>query len=102
MTFEVPASKRSIKQNQFQFKVPGDRKTYSIPKAQYLSIGQVAELSQKGGDVQITDLLDILGQGDAHAAVRTLDQEQLVALMEAWQADSGLTTGESSASTATS
>ncbi|QDP45032.1 tail assembly chaperone [Microbacterium phage SanaSana] len=93
MTFEVPASKRSIKQNQFQFKVPGDRKTYSIPKAKYLSIGQVEELSQKGGDVQVTDLLDILGQGDAREAVRTLDQEQLVALMEAWQADSGLTAG---------
>ena len=102
MTFEVPASKRSIKQNQFQFKVPGDRKTYSIPKAKYMTIGQVEALATKGGEVQLTDHLDILGQGDAREAVRTLDQEQMMALLEAWQADSGLSVGESSASSATS
>ena len=102
MAYEVPASKRSIKQNQFQFKVPGDRKTYSIPKAKYMTIGQVEALETKGGEVKLTDLLEILGQGEARDAVRSLDQEQLMALMEAWQADSGLTVGESSASTATS
>lgn len=102
MTFEVPASKRSIKQNQFTFKVPGDRKTYSIPKAKYLSVGHVETLASKGTEVQITDILELLGQGDARDAVRTLDQDQLMALMEAWQADSGISTGESSASTETS
>ena len=102
MTYEVPASKRSIKQNQFTFKVPGDRKTYSIPKAKYMTIGQVEALATKGGEVQLTDLLDILGQGDARDAVRTLDQEQMMNLLEAWQADSGLSVGESSASSATS
>jgi len=102
MAFEVPASKRSIKQNQFQFKVPGDRKTYSIPKAKYLSVGQVETLSLKGEEVAITDILEILGQGEAREAVRALDQEQLMALMEAWQEDSGLSVGESSASTETS
>lgn len=102
MPYEVPASKRSIKQNQFAFKVPGDRKTYHIPSAKYMTIGQVEALSAKGDQVAITDILEILGQGEAREAVRTLDQEQLMALMEAWQDDSGLSVGESSASTATS
>lgn len=100
--YEVPASKRSIKQNQFQFKVPGDRKTYSIPKAKYMTIGQVESLQTKGSEVGLMDILEILGQGDAREAVRGLEQEQLMALMDAWQADSGLTVGESSASTETS
>lgn len=99
MTFQVPESKRSIRQNQFEFKVPGDRKTYRVPKAQYMTMGQVEALAERGDNVQITDILEILGQGDAREAVRTLDQEQLMALMEAWQEASGLTTGESSAST---
>lgn len=102
MAYEVPASKRSIKQNQFIFKVPGDRKSYSIPKAKYLTVGQVEKFSVKGEEMDITDILSILGQGDAHDAVRELDQEQLMALMEAWQNDSELTVGESSASTETS
>jgi hypothetical protein len=102
MVYEVPASKRSIKQNQFQFKVPGNRKTFSIQKAKYMTVGQIETLSNKGGEVQLTDILDILGQGEAREAVLTLEQEQMMALFEAWQADSGLTMGESSASTETS
>lgn len=103
MAYEVPASKRSIKQNQFQFKVPGDRKTYSIPKAKYLTVGQVEQLSSLGEkELAITDILELLGQGEAREAVRTLDTEQLMALMQAWQEDSQVQLGESSASTATS
>ena len=99
MTFEVPASKRSHKQNQFTFKVPGDRKTYGIPKAKYLTVGQVELMAARGDkDLQITDVLELLGQGEAREAVRTLDVEQLQALMAAWQEDSNLQMGESSAS----
>lgn len=99
MAYAVPESKRSIKQNQFEFTIPGNDKTFYIPKAKYLTIGQVEKLSLKGEEVDLTDILEILGQGEAHDAVRDLDQEQLFALMEAWQADSGITVGESSAST---
>lgn len=102
MTYEVPESKRSLKQNQFSFKVPGERTVYYIPKAKYLTVGQMEALSSKGEDVELTDLLDILGQGSAGKAVRGLDQEQMTALMQAWQEDSGLELGESSASTETS
>jgi hypothetical protein len=99
MPFEVPASKRSIKQNRFTFKVPGDRKVYSIPKVKYLTMGQIETLAAKGDtQLDITTILDLVGEGDAREAVRTLDHEQLQALMEAWQQDSGLELGESSAS----
>ncbi|WMI34031.1 tail assembly chaperone [Microbacterium phage TukTuk] len=102
MAYEVPASKRSIRQNQFEFKVPGDRKTYRIPKAKYLTMGQIEALQEKKDEVLLTDILEMLGQGEAREAVRTLDQEQLMDLMEAWQTDSGISVGESSASPATS
>lgn len=96
--YEVPESKRSIAQNRFEFKVPGDRKKYSIPKAKYLTVGQMEELSGNEGDITLTTVLDLVGDGAAKTAVRGLDQEQLTALLEAWQKDSELDLGESSAS----
>ena len=101
MTFQVPESKRSIGQNRFHFNLP-DGTAVSMPKAKYLTMGQIEHLSQNTGDIQLTDLLDLFDEPEAAVAVRTLDHEQLQALMEAWQADSGLTMGESSASTQTS
>lgn len=98
MVYEVPASKRSLKQNLFEFHVPGNKKTFSIPKAKYLTVGQVEKLSSNSADVTLTDVLDLIGSGPAQEAARGLDQEQLTALMTAWQADSGIELGESSAS----
>lgn len=98
MVYAVPESKRSIKQNQFEFTVPGDRKKYTIPKAKYLTVGQIEMLSTKDTEVTLTDVLDLIGDGPAKEAARKLDQEQLANLMEAWQTDSGLDLGESSAS----
>lgn len=100
MSFKVPESKRSIGQNLFEFELPGDPTVYTIPKAKYMTTGQVELLAGAGsGDLKITDVLEVLGQNEeAAAAVRTLDVEQMQALMQAWQADSGLELGESSAS----
>jgi hypothetical protein len=98
MTYKVPESKRSIAQNRFEFETP-DGATHSIPKAKYLTTGQIETLSTKGQQLTITDLLDLFDNDDAAGeAVRQLDSEQLQALMEAWQEDSGLTVGESRAS----
>lgn len=97
MTFKVPESKRSIAQNQFEFELP-DGGTYSIPKAKYLTTGQVEKLSNVKGEATLIDLLDLFGDGPASIAVRTLDTEQLQALMTGWQENSGITAGESSAS----
>jgi hypothetical protein len=101
MAFKVPESKRSIAQNRFEFELP-DGQTYSVPKAKYLTIGQVEKLSELGDDLNMADLLTLFDEPEAAAAARTLDVEQLEALMLAWQEDSGLSVGESSASAQTS
>lgn len=97
MAFQIPESKRSIKQNRFEFTLP-DGTTASMPKAKYLTIGQVERLSKLGTEMALTDMLELFEEPDALEAVRTLDGEQLQALMEAWQVDSGISVGESSAS----
>jgi hypothetical protein len=99
MTFQIPESKRSIGQNRFHAALP-DGTEFSIPKAKYLTMGQVEKLATAGtSQIDIVDILNLLGDEEqAATAIRQLDHEQLQALMEAWQADSGLSVGESSAS----
>ncbi|AYN56956.1 tail assembly chaperone [Microbacterium phage Armstrong] len=98
MTFQVPESKRSIGQNRFHATLP-DGTEFSLPKAKYLTMGQIEKLSGQATEVTLHDILDLFGDEDAATdAIRTLDHEQVAALMQAWQADSGLTVGESSAS----
>lgn len=97
MAFQVPESKRSIRQNRFEFALP-DGTEVSIPKAKYLTIGQIETLSTMGEEISLTNMLELFQEPAAAEAVRTLDAEQLQALMTAWQEDSGLTLGESSAS----
>lgn len=96
MAYEVPAAKRSVKQNVFEFKVGG--KTFNVPKFAYLPVG-VLEVVEGAGDA-IGPYLDIFGMKDtpAGAAVRSLDKDQLLGLIHAWQADSDVTVGESEAS----
>ena len=99
MTYEVPESKRSLKQNQFLFKVPGNTKQFTVVKAKFLPVGLIETLSGNDKAVSIKDLLELFGGGEASEAVRGLDSEQLNDLMGAWQKDSGISVGESSAST---
>jgi len=99
--YTVPESKRSLHQNQFEFKVPGDKKLYRIPKIKYLPVGTIEKMALAGKNVTISDMLSLFdGDNSAAAdAVRKLDREQLEALTRAWQEDSGIVVGESSAST---
>lgn len=101
MAFTVPESKRSLHQNQFEFQVPGDDTIHRVPKLKHFPLSQIEKLSKGGAGVTIADLLDMFAEGGTGAvdAVRTLDTEQLQELTKAWQRDSGLTVGESSAST---
>ncbi|AYN58243.1 tail assembly chaperone [Arthrobacter phage Kepler] len=109
MTFEVPASKASIKQNQFEFKVPGERKARTLPLMKFLPLGlrskmataarpiaaaqdagrepSPAELEQLG-TLQL-ELLEKYSPG----VTDSLDSEQLGALLKAWQEASGVTVG---------
>ena len=89
-TFTVPASKRSIAQNQFAFNLEEGGPSYSLPLLRYLPVGVVAELealAQPG----LADVLRLFGDTEALTAVKTLDAEQMGALMTAWQDASGVT-----------
>lgn len=97
MVFEVPTAKRSLKQNIFEFKVGS--KTFNVPKFEYLPVG-VLETIESAADDAIGPYLDVFGKKGTPAgdAVRSLDKDQLTALINAWQADSDVTVGESEGS----
>jgi len=94
--FEVPASKASVKQNQFEFKIPGDRKTYSIPKLQFLRPSLLREMDSMKNQVdRVYALIENYHPG---LVDKFDDMEQLTALYVGWSEGSGITVGESSAS----
>lgn len=95
MTFKVPESKASKGQDRFEFEIEG--KSYSIRKAKFLSVGDAERLENPESASVVLDLFGKAGT-KAGDAVRGLDQEQFSALVEAWQADSKVTLGESAAS----
>lgn len=97
MVYEVPAAKRSLKQNLFEFKI--GTKTYSVPKFEHLSVGVLESVESAPADA-IGPYLSVFGEADSPIgkAIRTLDKDQLTALIQAWQSDGGVTVGESSAS----
>lgn len=95
MTFQVPASKASIGQNVFEFTIGKDK--FKVKRTKFLTVDEAVAL---GSDDNVVAALALFGaagtkQGDA---VRALDVEQFQALVAAWQADSGVTLGESEAS----
>lgn len=111
---EVPASKASIKQNQFEFKVPGERKTRSLPLMQYLPLsvrGRMGQLAapikaakDRGEEVPPEDL-NALGQMQLDMLERfspgitdLLDNDQLAWLLTNWEKASTISMGESKAS----
>lgn len=130
--FEVPASKASIKQNLFEFKMPGATepdpeaakaadpelfeeyeaarkkweahqakhtrlvKTFTVPKLQFL---RPALLRQMDSLTNQVDRVFALLENYQPALVDQFDDmEQLTALYKAWSEGSGITVGESSAS----
>jgi hypothetical protein len=97
MVYEVPAAKRSIKQNVFEFKVAG--KTYSVPKFEYLPVGVLEGIESAAADA-IGPYLSVFGEKDSPIgkAIRSLDKDQLTALIQAWQSDSDVSVGESEGS----
>ena len=95
--FQVPASKASIKQNQFEFKLPGDRKTYTIPKMQFLKPNLIDELDPEKPK---TDVVKSILEHYHPGLWESFDElSQATAFFEAWAQSSGVDLGESSAST---
>lgn len=113
MVYAVPPSKASVKQNRFEFTVPGSKRVHSVPKVQYIKPAYLKQLQ---------DIADGAGEGDALTKEQQValyqaqlamfehyvpgftdlfdDSEQIGELMAAWQAESNISLGESSASSA--
>jgi hypothetical protein len=116
MVFEVPASKASLKQNVFEFKVPGEKKTRSLPLLKFTPIGYRNRLANLAAPIQAAqqagkdpeqDDLRALGTVQLELLERyspgitdVMDDEQLAALLKAWQEASQISVGESRASAA--
>lgn len=93
MAFQVPASKRSIAQNRFEFEVGG--KTYSIPLMKFVPAGVMEQFEN---EKNITGLMMLADSDEQRDAMRLLEQEQIEALLSAWAEASDVSLGESSAS----
>ena len=93
--FEVPAKKASKGQDRFKFTVPGHPGQFSVRKLKFLSVGKRDEIGDGG-----SPLLAFFCEGSAKQdeAVRGLDEDQFNELVKAWQVDSGVSLGESEAS----
>lgn len=116
MVFQVPESRASIKQNVFEFKVPGSKKTWVLPKLQYLNADQSERLTatsarmkatrDEGGKIdptlaaEISHLQREIIEEHCPGLYALIDGEQMSALIEAWQEASTVSLGESSASPA--
>lgn len=96
MVYEVPKSKASIEQNQWSFKLPGDRKTYKVPKLQFIKPSLMREMDSMTNRIdRVYALLEQYHPG----LVDNFDGlDQVEAFYTTWAEASGVTTGESSAS----
>lgn len=94
MVFEVPKSKRSIKQNRYQFTFDGEK--FELPKMQYIPVGVSGLLK----DERINEAFEALADGNARLqqVLMGLDSEQIQALFADWESESDVTAGESPAS----
>lgn len=110
MVYEVPPSKASIKQNCFEFRIPGEKKTRALPLLKYTSVGYrnrlaalagpVKAAKDAGKDPEVSDLnalgvfqLEML-EKFSPGVTDAMDDDQLGALLKAWQEASNITVGE--------
>lgn len=92
--YEVPESKKSVGQDKFDFKI--GKKAHQVTKAKYLTGAQLEDVTS--GD--LSRIFDTFGAKTTAVgqAVRGLEYEQIIDLVNAWMADSELNAGKSSAS----
>lgn len=113
MTFQVPASKASIEQNQFKFSLPSGE-SFAVPLLQYVNAGLRQRMAEVG--VELKQIIDAGGKPEPAQVVelQTIQREllekyapglyglcsedQILAIQEAWQEASNITMGESSPS----
>lgn len=91
--FRLPASKKSLDQNQFKFTLPGDDdKVYSIPKLRFLKPSLAVRIESMRVNDAVVELLETFHPGLLEMLE---DVDQLEALVLAWAKASGITLGES-------
>lgn len=95
MVYQVPASQASIKQNRFEFTLPGSKKVYSVPKLQFVKPSLALKFDELT-EVQIANLLFTEYLPEVFPQLE--DATQLEALLNAWKEESGIGVGESGAS----
>ena len=97
MGYKVPDWKKSLDQNKFDVEVGS--KTFHLVKVDYLT-GAQTEMLAKAGEFEggMYALIDELCPG-LGTAFRNVPTRFFNELIEAWQKDSGIDLGESSAST---
>lgn len=114
MVYEIPASKASIAQNRFKFKIPGEKKVYDLPLQQYINadlrdrLGKAAAVVMRYKDStdEPTPEESALVQAISREVLEhyvpdlysKLDNDQVNELAKAWGEASKVSMGESSAS----
>lgn len=114
MVFQVSPARASIKQNVFEFELPGSKKKWSLPKQQYLNAdlrqrlgaaaARVQAIQSAGGKVEVADGLELealqreLIEKYCPGLYAAVDDAQLQEIVAAWKEASAITMGESSAS----
>lgn len=89
MTFQVPESKKSVKQNRFEFEVNG--KKYDIPHLKFAPVAAIEKFEQ---EQNMAGLLLTADTDEAREAIRSFDGSQLEPFLEAWSEASGTEPGE--------
>lgn len=95
MVYEVPKGKSSLKQNRFEFKMPGRAKVYSVPLLQYMKPSLALKLD---GLSEVEAARVLFAEYLPEAFDQFEDGEQLQDFMAAWTEKSGVSPGESEAS----
>ena len=110
MPFEVPKSKASIKQNVFEFTIPGSKKVYSLPLMQYIGADLAADMSKIAPSVKemadagendpevvaaLSEWQRSLFERYAPGIYKQLSTDQIGALAHEWREASTVGVGES-------
>lgn len=93
MVFQVPAAKKSVKQDKFEFQVDADGPVYTLPAMKFLKPETTAAI-----EGSIAALRNVFEEHAPGSFAKLENNDQLEALVEAWGAESGTSLGESKAS----
>ena len=102
--FEVPVSKASLKQNRFEFVLPGSKKVHSLPLLKFIdtdladrfiAVGRQLSGTDEPSDEAKVELAAVMvGVLDRYCPDLKLSVDQREALLAAWQEASNITAGE--------